>query len=291
MTALTETPAERIAGDLALAIHQRLIRPGERLPSQSKLMAAYGVSMGTASAALGRLVSAGLIRTVPGSGTFAARPNPFEPNPVLDVLAAASLCRSLAARSFGPGSAPVLEIQVGGEVDTSGDREGPLTRLVDVSALEGLDRRVLRWMSEALLSAARRLVADGPCEGDTHVIATARAILRDGGRRPEGQPGIAVHGGPRPTDEDVALRIWPERAKSADQDGRRSRPRGPPRNRITNHVQEDDLMTEQHDRWRALTVRRPDDVPAATPLRRRFLWWVLRHSRQGYCFSAVDMDR
>jgi DNA-binding transcriptional MocR family regulator len=219
MSTLTETPAERIAGDLALAIHQRLIRPGERLPSQSKLMTSYGVAMGTASAALGKLAAAGLIRTVPGSGTFAVRPNPFEPNPVLDVLAAASLCRTLAARSFAPGSAPVLEIQVGGDVDTSGDREGPLTRLVDVSALEGLDRHVLRWMSEALLSAARRLVADGPCEGDTHVIATARAILRDGGRRPEDQPGIAVHGGPTPEDEAVVLRIWPERGEPRDPDG------------------------------------------------------------------------
>ncbi|MFD5589337.1 GntR family transcriptional regulator [Streptomyces sp. NPDC127063] len=218
MSTLTETPAERIAGDLALAIHQQLIRPGERLPSQSKLMASYGVAMGTASAALGKLAAAGLIRTVPGSGTYAVRPNPFEPNPVLDVLAAATLCRTLAAHSFGPDSAPVLEIG-GGDADTSGDREGPLTRRVDVSALEGIDRHVLRWMSEALLSAARRLVAHGPCEGDTHVIETARAILRDGGRRPDGQEPIALHGGPTPADEHVVLRIWPERAAPADPDG------------------------------------------------------------------------
>ncbi|PAZ10510.1 hypothetical protein CLM62_40950 [Streptomyces sp. SA15] len=223
MSTFTETPAERIAGDLALAMHQQLIRPGERLPSQSKLMTSYGVAMGTASAALGKLAAAGLIRTVPGSGTFAVRPNPFEPNPVLDVMAAASLCRTLAAHSFGPGSAPVLEIGGGEDVDTSGDREGPLTRLVDVSALEGLDRHVLRWMSEALLSAARRLVASGPCEGDAHVIATARALLRDGGRRPEDQPAIAQHGGPAPADEHVVLRIWPERAAPADAD-----PYGPP---------------------------------------------------------------
>jgi hypothetical protein len=110
-----------------------------------------------------------------------------------------------------------LEIRVGEDLDTSGDREGPLTRLVDVSALEGIDRHVLRWTSEALLSAARRLVADGSCEGDVHVIATARAILRDGGRggrRPENEPAIAVQG-PRSADEDVVLRIWPERAAPA----------------------------------------------------------------------------
>ncbi|MEV5440499.1 hypothetical protein AB0K80_31510 [Streptomyces sp. NPDC052682] len=62
-------------------------------------------------------------------------------------------------------------------------------------------------------------VADGPCEGDTHVIATARAILRDGGRRPEDQTAIAVHGGPTPEDEAVVLRIWPERGEPRDPDG------------------------------------------------------------------------
>lgn len=219
MSTLTETPAEQIAGDLALAIHQRLIRPGERLPSQAHLMKAYGVAMGTAAAALGKLAAAGLIRTVPGSGTYALHPDPFEPSPIFDVLAAASLCRTLAARTSPPGSAPVLEIRVGEDVDTSGDREGPLTRRVDVAALAGLDRHVLRWMSEALLSAARRLVAAGPTEGDAHLIAAARALLRDGGRRPEGQEPIAVYGGPQPVAEDVARRIWPERGAPDGPDG------------------------------------------------------------------------
>ncbi|MFI7501853.1 GntR family transcriptional regulator [Streptomyces sp. NPDC049687] len=183
MSTLAETPAERIAGGLALAIHQRLIRPGERLPSQSKLMASYGVAIGTPSAALGKLAATGLIRTVPGAGTFAVRPNP-----VLDFFAAASLCRTLTAHSFGPGSAPVLEIRVGEDVDTSGGREGPLTRRVDVSALEDLDRHVLRWMSEALLPSARRLVADGPCEGDAHVIATARRSCATAAAAPRTSP-------------------------------------------------------------------------------------------------------
>lgn len=216
----TETPAERIAGDLALAIHQQLIRPGERLPSQSQLMTAYGVAMGTASAALGKLAAAGLIRTVPGAGTYAAPLDPFTPSPVRDLFAAAALCRGLAARYLPPDAAPVAEVHVGGSADTSGDREGPLTVLVDVAPLEGLDRHVLRWMSEALLSAARRLVAKGPDSADehAHAVATARALLRDGGRRPEGQPAIAVHGGPRPDGEDVARRIWPERSKPGGAD-------------------------------------------------------------------------
>ena len=65
---------------------------------------------------------------------------------MLDVLAAASLCRTLAAHAFGSDSAPVLRIGDGEDVDTSGNRERPLTRLVDVSALAGIDRHVLRRM-------------------------------------------------------------------------------------------------------------------------------------------------
>jgi DNA-binding transcriptional MocR family regulator len=49
------SPAEGIAGDLALAIHQVLIRGGERLPSQKDLMAAHRVAMGTAAVSENRL--------------------------------------------------------------------------------------------------------------------------------------------------------------------------------------------------------------------------------------------
>lgn len=69
MTDSTETPAERIAGDLALAIHQGLIRGGERLPSQTKLMKSYKVAMGTAASALAKLSAAGLTRGETGRGS------------------------------------------------------------------------------------------------------------------------------------------------------------------------------------------------------------------------------
>ncbi|MDW8804386.1 GntR family transcriptional regulator, partial [Streptomyces scabiei] len=224
MTVSTETSPELIAGDLAVAIHQGSIRDGERLPSQAKLAQSYGVSSGTAAAALGKLAAAGLIRTVPGSGTYATS-NPmralFEPNPVLDVFEAAAMCRSLAALSFGPAEPDPPRIDVGGSPDYGTAREDENTtppRRVDVGALAVLDRHVLRWMSEAFLSGARRLVARGVTDADRHLIASARAIIRDGGRRPEGQPGIAHWGGPVPVDEDVVLRIWPERGKP-DPDG------------------------------------------------------------------------
>ncbi|MEW2301960.1 GntR family transcriptional regulator [Streptomyces sp. NPDC006655] len=210
----TETPAERIAGDLALAIHQGLIRADEQLPTQAHLMKAYNVATATASSALAKLQAAGLTRSERGRGTFAVATHRIWNNPILDVMAAAALCRSLASYTFGKGD-DTPRLPVGGDPAWLTEYEEEWTRpgrMVDVSALVGIDRHVLRWMSEALLSAARRLVASGQTDADTHLIEAARALLRDGGRRPENQPAIAHWGGPTPTDEDVVLRIWPERA-------------------------------------------------------------------------------
>ena len=222
MTVSTETSPEQIAGDLAVAIHRGSVRDGEQLPSRAKLAASYGVSTGTVSSALTKLAAAGLIRTEPSRGTFAtSRPKTFEPNPVLDVMAAASMCRSLAALSFGPDEPDPPRLDVGGSPDwgTAWETEKTMPpRRVDVGVLAVLDRHVLRWMSEAFLTAARRLVAHGVTDADRHLIESARAILRDGGRRPEGQPGIAHWGGPTPADEDVVLRIWPERGEPRDPD-------------------------------------------------------------------------
>ncbi|MEV6782923.1 hypothetical protein [Streptomyces sp. NPDC051098] len=86
---------------------------------------------------------------------------------------------------------------------------------MDVSALVGLDRQVLRWMSEPLLVSARRMVAAGHGAVDEQLLTAARALLRDGGRRPEGQPAIAHRGGCLPAVEDVAARIWPECTRPA----------------------------------------------------------------------------
>ncbi|MGW3910527.1 GntR family transcriptional regulator [Streptomyces sp. NPDC005070] len=219
MTVSTETSPEQIAGDLAVAIHRGAIREGEQLPAQSKLSGSYGVSTGTVASALAKLREAGLIRTEPGRGTYAAPRSVFTPNPVLDVLAAASMCRTLAASAFPSGEPPTLALGGSPDWGTAHETEKSAPpRQVDVSALAGLDRHVVRWLSESFLTAARRLVAHGVSDADQHLIESARAILRDGGRRPEGQPTIAHSGGPVPTDEDVVLRIWPERADPAHAD-------------------------------------------------------------------------
>ncbi|GAA4209112.1 hypothetical protein GCM10022252_75140 [Streptosporangium oxazolinicum] len=221
----TETPAARIAGDLAIAIHRGSIRAGQQLPSQTKLMASYGVAMGTAASALAKLQTAGLTVGEPGRGTYAViderlRHSMFRDNPIFDVLDASALCRNLASTSYRPDATPTVDVgghPYWGTPDYDPEKHSP-PRQVDASALVALDRHILRWMSEAFLTAARRLVADGPCDADRHLIASARAILRDCGRRPEDQEAIAYLGGPEPDDEDVILRIWPERGQY-DPDG------------------------------------------------------------------------
>lgn len=219
MTDANETPAQQIAADLAVAIHTGTIRPDEKLPSQTQLMRSYGVAMATAAAGLAKLSATGLTRGQRGRGTFAQDPRQvFTDSPVLDVLAASSMCRTLAATTFG-NNADTPTLNIGGSPHwgtTEEDEETKPPRQVDVSTLAALDRHVLQWMSEAFLSAARRLVGSGPNDADTHLIASARALLRDGARRPENQPGIAHHSGTRPAHEDVALRIWPERGEPRD---------------------------------------------------------------------------
>lgn len=215
-----ENPAVCIAADLALAIHSGRIRAGEKLPSQSKLRESYGVAAATAQSALNKLSATGLTRSEPGRGTFAVDAYSarfFEHSPILDVLDASDICRHLAGLSFGPDSTVPPTVGVGGKPgwdDPHADPEKVMPpRQVEVSALVGLDRHILRWMSEAFIEAARRMVGSGIADADRHLIASARAILRDGGRRPDGQPGIALAGGPIPWAEDVVLRIWPERAR------------------------------------------------------------------------------
>lgn len=50
------------------------IKPGERLPTESEIMQAFGVSRGVVREALSRLGAAGLVQTLHGIGTFALEP-------------------------------------------------------------------------------------------------------------------------------------------------------------------------------------------------------------------------
>uniref|UniRef100_UPI003F494CFD hypothetical protein n=1 Tax=Amycolatopsis sp. CA-096443 TaxID=3239919 RepID=UPI003F494CFD len=106
---------------------------------------------------------------------------------------------------------------MGGDPDWDDPRADPettrLPRRVDVTVLYGLDRHLLRWRAEAFVDVARRIVGHGLTDADRHLVAAARAILRDGAARPQGQAPVPLYDGPEPAGESVTLRIWPDRAR------------------------------------------------------------------------------
>ena len=71
-------PREPVAQDIADALRRRIVTgdlPADhRLPSMQKLAAWYGVSLPTMQASLHILRAIGLIRVMPGVGTFVTRP-------------------------------------------------------------------------------------------------------------------------------------------------------------------------------------------------------------------------
>ena len=68
---MPETPAYlRIAGDLRAAILSGDLEPGAKLPSETKLMAQYGVSRTVAKWAISVLKGEGIVEGRRGSGTF-----------------------------------------------------------------------------------------------------------------------------------------------------------------------------------------------------------------------------
>ena len=65
-------PYQRIAADLREQIESGALRPGDMVPSITRLSQEYGVSKGTAVKALDMLRREGLTRSVVGWGTFVA---------------------------------------------------------------------------------------------------------------------------------------------------------------------------------------------------------------------------
>lgn len=64
------TLQEQLRADLSRKIEDGIYKPGDRLPSESELVEAYGVSRVTVHAALGMLVDEGVLVKRRGKGTF-----------------------------------------------------------------------------------------------------------------------------------------------------------------------------------------------------------------------------
>jgi hypothetical protein len=74
---------------------------------------------------------------------------------------------------------------------------------------------MLPWMGEEFLSGARRMVRHGPSAADSHLIASARAVPRNGACGPTRQSPVA----PLRADEETALRIRGDRSAHIKPDG------------------------------------------------------------------------
>lgn len=70
---------QQIAGYLRDLIASGALEMNDQLPGQKELMEKFGASMGTVVKALDELRREGLVRTLPGKGTFVVR-KPGEPS-------------------------------------------------------------------------------------------------------------------------------------------------------------------------------------------------------------------
>ena len=114
--ALGATPRRRVRGlahglvdDLGEKIRSQQLRPGDKLPTESAIMQAYGVSRTVVREALSKLQAGGLVETHHGIGTFVLQPRAagmfrLEASDIatsVDVLAVLELRISLETESAG----------------------------------------------------------------------------------------------------------------------------------------------------------------------------------------------
>jgi DNA-binding GntR family transcriptional regulator len=65
-----------MADHVAARIEAGQLQPGARLPGERDLAKEYGVALGTARRAVKELAERGLVRVLPGRGTFVTRQMP-----------------------------------------------------------------------------------------------------------------------------------------------------------------------------------------------------------------------
>ncbi|MES1266041.1 MAG: GntR family transcriptional regulator, partial [Variovorax sp.] len=66
--------AHGLVEDLSLKIRDGALRPGDKLPTESEIMQAFGVSRTVVREALSKLQAGGLVETHHGVGTFVLQP-------------------------------------------------------------------------------------------------------------------------------------------------------------------------------------------------------------------------
>ncbi len=101
--------AHGLVDDLGQKIRDQVLRPGDKLPTESAIMLAYSVSRTVVREALSKLQAAGLVETHHGIGTFVLEPraagmfrlDPSELAASVDVLAVLELRISLETESAG----------------------------------------------------------------------------------------------------------------------------------------------------------------------------------------------
>jgi len=108
------TVEERIRSDIESRIHSGEWRPGDRIPFEHQLVAAYGCSRATVNKALSQLARAGLIERRRKAGSFVAHPHVQSA-----VLEVPDLAQIIAAR----GEAYAWQCLATARTDAAGDAE------------------------------------------------------------------------------------------------------------------------------------------------------------------------
>jgi len=101
--------AHTLVEGIGQQLHSRALQPGQKLPTESEIMKAYGVSRTVVREALSRLQAAGLVETRHGIGTFVLEPraataywiDPADVATAVDVLAVLELRISLETEAAG----------------------------------------------------------------------------------------------------------------------------------------------------------------------------------------------
>ncbi|RZI77489.1 MAG: FadR family transcriptional regulator [Variovorax sp.] len=115
--------AHNLVDDFGARIRDGALRPGDKLPTESEIMQAFGVSRTVVREALSKLQAGGLVETHHGVGTFVLQPrasgvggvfrlDPGEIATSVDVLAVLELRISLETESAGLAAARRTEAQL-----------------------------------------------------------------------------------------------------------------------------------------------------------------------------------